>query len=154
MSDPTLTPETVEKALSRKPIEGHTPGPWKDGFVIMEGDHNHIAVVGGNVTVALTGYKEADDEELSKANAHLIAAAPDLQAENQTLAALCRQQHEALKEAVRVLDNDLGDTDPPFPENWTDEDIRTADPKFYACMRGNTTLALMPQGESDDTTTR
>jgi hypothetical protein len=50
---------------------------------------------------------------------------------------------KVLKEVSNVLDNELGDTDPNFPEDFTDEEIAEEDPVFYACMRVNEALAII-----------
>lgn len=136
MSD--LTPETVAEALSRKPIEGHTQGRWMQKSVMtsigraykvntpgaIDDKHGLIACIYDDHTT-LNERPHMEHE----ANARLIATAPDLQDENQTLAALCRQQHEAIE---MLLHNNC----------WTNipMSIRRHLHKSWE---------LMPQGESD-----
>ena len=38
-----------------------------------------------------------------------------------------------LQKIVLALDDYLGDTDPDFPEDMTDEEIREEEPIFWAC---------------------
>ena len=103
-----ITKETVAAARKRKPIEGHTPGPWKmttqrttigkkiNVYVpLPEGEeytgHNGLCCIYDDGS-----FLDPRASEEHQANARLIADAPDLQAENATLAELSRQQHEAL----------------------------------------------------------
>ena len=39
---------------------------------------------------------------------------------------------KALEGVRAVLNEELGDTDPDIPEDWTDEDIRREEPLFWA----------------------
>jgi hypothetical protein len=48
-----------------------------------------------------------------------------------------------LMEASDVFDNALGDTDPQFDEEMTDEEIAEEDPMFYACQKVNIALAII-----------
>ena len=97
MSDPTPTRETLAKAMSRKPVEGNTPGPWVsdgEGCFIFDPDTNMVAQIRGWGHLQKLG--EAKAVEIQKRNGDLIATAPDLQAENQVLQAAVRQLGEAL----------------------------------------------------------
>jgi len=40
-----------------------------------------------------------------------------------------------LEEILTVLDEYLGDTDPSFPEDWTEEDIKEEEPIFWICQK-------------------
>jgi hypothetical protein len=54
----------------------YTPGPW----YIKEdlNKHGHILVWGSNKNLVADSGSYRNPEEINKANAHLIAAAPDL----------------------------------------------------------------------------
>ncbi len=103
MSNPT--PESVAEAMRRKAIEGHTPKPWhvseyKDGSpaTLYRNDDED------EVDIATFEHAEIFGEELED-TVRLIATAPDLQTENQTLTATVRVLKEALKECANELDD-------------------------------------------------
>ncbi len=52
---------------------------------------------------------------------------------------------EVMKEVSDALDIALGDTDPDFPEDMTDDDIRDEDPVFWACKTINKALDAEPE---------
>ena len=45
-----------------------------------------------------------------------------------------------IKQIFNALDNALGDTDPDFPENTTDDEIRNEEPVFWAAKELSTYL--------------
>jgi len=53
----------------------HTPGPWKASSEYLRGRNRH-SIIGNGLMICDTWDMEKQGEEL--ANAHLIAAAPDL----------------------------------------------------------------------------
>ena len=59
----------------------HTPGPWKEDTGVIMGDYFWIA------QMELTGGEDELGEKIQKANARLIAAAPDLLAMLKTVTA-------------------------------------------------------------------
>jgi len=44
-----------------------------------------------------------------------------------------KEAREIIEAVANVLDKYLGDTDPAFPEDFTDEDIMQEEPIFWAC---------------------
>lgn len=51
-----------------------------------------------------------------------------------------RSNHElgcVLDEVFDVLDEEIGDTDPPIDDTWTDDEIREEYPLFWAIRRVN-----------------
>lgn len=95
MSNPTLTRETLAKALSRKPVEGHTEGPWwaPEKHPEME------RIVASNEGEICEFWTHPLVEWAEEANARLIATVPDLQDENQVLQAEVRRLQRALENA-------------------------------------------------------
>lgn len=61
-------------------MSGHTKGPWDAGVSIWNGNEVFTAVSRKDTSIitAICGFTGAEDEEESIANAHLIAAAPEL----------------------------------------------------------------------------
>lgn len=50
---------------------------------------------------------------------------------------------DTLESIADALDNELGDTDPDFPENMTDEEIKEEDPVFWACQKAYETISRL-----------
>ena len=80
------------------PAPAHTPGPWQInrhyGYPIVSSGTNHIA----QICSPHPGKQERfTAREMQEANAHLIAAAPDLLREN-------RAAVESLRHLTKVLD--------------------------------------------------
>lgn len=44
-----------------------------------------------------------------------------------------KEARKRIKEVANVLDNYLGDTDPDFPEDITNNEIKEEEPIFWAC---------------------
>ena len=93
-----------------KQITAHTPGPWHYRHRFHPGDREHdqidayaITAQRGEITIAETLYSCADDE----ANAHLIAAAPELLAACQ-LARDYFQDPIGFKKTAALMDELLG----------------------------------------------
>ena len=63
--------------------EGHTPGPWAAGTNRMDGAH--VLAECGDRIICYCHSKSGDDFSMTRANSRLIAAAPDLLAENKRL---------------------------------------------------------------------
>ena len=65
-------------------MKTHTPGPWsvfepKSPFVCYEGGDSPAAIVSGGVHIAtMPGLRTSGLSETARANARLIASAPDL----------------------------------------------------------------------------
>lgn len=148
--------------MDLKPFEGHTPGPWEvtdifyDHYGKGKPHHERMIVTSWEngqlhdkmpVAGVAIGIPEKKGEpavhflHIEKADANLMAASPDLLAENIALTEKCRKLAEALQEISTILDNYLGDTDPDIPEDWTDDDIRSEEPILYACRKANNALA-------------
>jgi hypothetical protein len=74
----------------------HSPGPWAFGRVLVKDDSRvHYGVTSSPFSVvALTGIELSGDDELSIANAKLIAATPDLL--------------DALKQMVEIAELTMG----------------------------------------------
>lgn len=93
---------------SRKPGErvGHTPGPWKAGrsdmATIVDG-YDSKWVYAGERYIAVASGADVEDWDEVLANAHLIAAAPEMYA---ALEAVMRldyfREHNALADIVRA----------------------------------------------------
>jgi hypothetical protein len=64
------------------PIVAHTPGPWKvEGPYSVGGGGTALAIMGGpahRMTIATVGYNKGDDLEACRADAALVAAAPEM----------------------------------------------------------------------------
>ena len=65
--------------------EGHTPGPWAAGTNRMDGAH--VLAESGDRIICYCHSRLGDDFSMTRANSRLIAAAPDLLAENKRLRA-------------------------------------------------------------------
>lgn len=65
----------------------HTPGPWKNPRPTISGDSLYIADKTGNWDIATVKISHAPSPEQAAANAQIIAAAPELLAALQTIAA-------------------------------------------------------------------
>jgi len=84
-----------------KRFEGHTQGPWMVGS-LPPPKWRYIVNSGGEVVAAVAEWNESGDliqefcGKAAKTNAQLIAAAPDLLAENATLEARLQKMREAL----------------------------------------------------------
>ena len=87
----------------------HTPGPWKDGSLhFSSGWRCVVNLPGGrSIDVADPRNRPTDDED--KANAALIAAAPDTLAERDTLKARVAVLERALEEISKMPDSDYQD---------------------------------------------
>jgi hypothetical protein len=87
---------------AKKLLEGTTPGPWKVG----RGENNIF--YGENRQICSIGYFESGNVEetasQNKANARLIAAAPDLAARVDELEADNRRLREALQRSVAAME--------------------------------------------------
>ena len=72
----------------------HTPGPWEacDQGDYSDFDGNSRVILGDDMRIAVVQWSPGDMQAESDANAHLIAAAPELLAE---LIALRRRFHNA-----------------------------------------------------------
>lgn len=92
-------------------FEGHTPGPWRvvqfGGYPVVRKqfrDDHHM-----DICNAVHGYMYAEkylgctEYENQQANARLIAAAPDLLAENERLREKCKHLTEGLDGAILLL---------------------------------------------------
>ncbi len=56
----------------------HTPGPWKAGRAVLRGMIAEISATRGEATYTIAHVDCVDGGDKDAANAHLIAAAPDL----------------------------------------------------------------------------
>ena len=72
------------EALQREVIEGHTPGPWTVAANNRRVDGQPDGHIGPNV-IADIAFAAPRTPEEKRANARLIADAPDLQSENAVL---------------------------------------------------------------------
>ncbi len=75
----------------------HTPGPWT--IMAMDADIGCRTILGGRSYFAITETVGLSDDDEDRANAHLIAAAPEL------LEAL-----EAIAEGRTLVMDDIGET--------------------------------------------
>lgn len=78
MTDPTKTPLDLTR------FEGHTEGPWKDTPSI-EFDHFGVYPSTGKMEFPICLMPDITKSSVNEANARLIAAAPDLLAQVQSL---------------------------------------------------------------------
>ena len=100
-----LNSETLAKAMSRKPVEGHTPGPWmvEDIEEGAEG-YRHLSIPEIHRSLHDSEWAEPEDWGRDFTNACLIATAPDLQTENQVLQAAVRQLGDAVAKARNEIE--------------------------------------------------
>lgn len=165
-----LTPERVAEAMRREPIAGYTPGPliaFPNGpNVDSDGEWS----IDTNYDVSPSLDPDQMQEPLClatiercewaigmpevEANAGLYAAAPDLQADNQTLVALCRRLagtlEGVLREAVILSEDYLSAFDGWSPDaviqGWEKARWLRA---IAARKTADAALALMPPKEND-----
>ena len=71
--------------------EGHTPGPWLADVERMDGA---IKTENGNRIICFCNSKVGDDIAMARANSRLIAAAPDLLAENERMRELLKEIYD------------------------------------------------------------
>lgn len=96
----------------------HTKGPWKVSTGYIFGDQENLMRDWNGDNPLICSLFTHISEENTKANAKLIAAAPEML--------------QVLKETFDILDGVLGDTDPQIDDSWTDEEIRDEYPVFHA----------------------
>jgi len=79
---------------------GHTPGPWKDASMFFSAGWKCVVHLPGGryIDVADPRDRKTDDED--KANAALVASAPDLLAERDSLKLQLKQEQKANSNAI------------------------------------------------------
>ena len=153
MSNSTPTRETLAKAMSRKPVEGYTPGPWLLRTVKTSCGRCHkildeIRPDDGHSAVACIYDDDTSLDRVSSderaATAVLITSTPDLQAENQVLQAAVRDVMASLHQSVAML----GQIELLMLNNEHDK-LPVLGPSIWdSRVRSLQTLALLPiEGE-------
>jgi len=77
----------------------------------------------------------AENSELTESNTILEHRLADCHRWKDVLTAEVSRKTEALNDICDILDKHLGDTDPNWPPEWTDEEIKEEMPVFWCCRR-------------------